>query len=366
VTALFRRALVERDIDEEFRFHVEMQERAFRDAGMSAAEARRAAVRRFGGIPQVREAAWDQRGWPSLDRLGQDVRYAARILSRSPTFALVALLSLGLGIGATAAVFSLLNAVLFRPLPVPSPGNLRVVCWQGQRVEISHYSGSGRRQRADGAVVTASFPYPTYLDFRDTVAGLGDAFAYARLASATVVTDGTASTVEALMVSGNYFSAYGADALVGRVLPLTGVRTQAEQIWSQTALERMFAWLGGFVALLALLLSCIGLHGLMAYDVTRRTGEIGVRIALGACPTAVARKVVWEALATAAVGIALGAAGAVAFGRVVESRLFGVTPRDPVTLGVSALLLIAVAAVSAYVPARQASRVDPQIALRAE
>jgi len=205
-------------MDEELRFHLEMQERAFRESGMAAGEARYAALRQFGGVDQVREAARDQRGWPGLDRLRQDVRYALRTLSRSPIFTGVAVLSLAVGIGASTAIFSLLNAVLLRPLPVPSPGDLRLVYWEGQRVEVSHYAGSGRRRTAGGGLVSASFPYATYRDFRDGLAGHGEAFALFRLPAATVVASGAATVVEGLMVSGNYFSAYGAEPMLGRVL----------------------------------------------------------------------------------------------------------------------------------------------------
>jgi predicted lysophospholipase L1 biosynthesis ABC-type transport system permease subunit len=149
-------------------------------------------------------------------------------------------------------------------------------------------------------------------------------------------------------------------------LPLTGMQTQTDQIDASMALDRVFAWLCSFVALLALLLSCIGLHGLMAYHVTRRNKEIGVRIALGARPDLVARGVLRDAIVTAAAGIAIGGVGAIALARLLESRLFGVTSYDPVTLGVSAVLLLMVASLSAYVPARRASRVDPLAALRAE
>jgi predicted permease len=218
VRALFRRSTVEREMDEELRFHLEMQEQALRESGMATGEVRDAALKRFGGLDQVRETAREQRGWLWLDRLRQDLRYAARTLARSPGFTLVAVLSLALGIGVNTTIFSLLNAVLLRPLPVHAPGDLRAVYWEGQRMELSSYSGSGRRRTAGGGLVSASFPYATYRDFRDSLADLGDAFAFFQLHAATVQAAGTATIVEGSMVSGNFFSAYGAASLLGRVL----------------------------------------------------------------------------------------------------------------------------------------------------
>jgi ABC-type antimicrobial peptide transport system permease subunit len=155
-------------------------------------------------------------------------------------------------------------------------------------------------------------------------------------------------------------------AAMDRNIPLTDVRTQAEQISRQLTMERLFATLCSFVALLALLLSCIGLYGLMAYNVARRRNEIGIRMALGARPRDVAWPVVRGALLMAAVGAVLGGAGALALVRLIKSQLYGVAPHDPATLLCSALLLLTVAAMAAWIPARRAAKVDPMVALRHE
>jgi putative ABC transport system permease protein len=119
-------------------------------------------------------------------------------------------------------------------------------------------------------------------------------------------------------------------------------------------------------AVLALLLSAIGIYGVIAYSVAQRTHEIGVRIALGAASGAVLRLVVAEGLAMAVAGVALGLAGAAMLSRVMAGLLFGVTPRDPLTFGAGAAVLLVVAVLASYVPARRAARVEPVTALRAE
>lgn len=157
-----------------------------------------------------------------------------------------------------------------------------------------------------------------------------------------------------------------AAAAADRNIPLTDVRTQAAQIGRQLTMERLFASLCGFVAALALLLSCIGLYGLMAYNVARRRSEIGIRMALGARPRDVAWPVVRGALFMTGVGAVLGGAGALALVRLIKSMLYGVAPHDPLTLAASTLLLLAVAAMAAWLPARRAARIDPMVALRCE
>jgi ABC-type antimicrobial peptide transport system permease subunit len=149
-------------------------------------------------------------------------------------------------------------------------------------------------------------------------------------------------------------------------IPLTDVRTQTEQIAQLLTMERLFATLCGFLALLALLLSCIGLYGLVAYDVARRTTEIGIRMALGASPRQESRRVIGEALRMSGAGAFFGTICAVVAGRAIESQLFGVTPSDPPTLVATVALLVTVALAASWVPARRASRIDPLAALRSE
>ena len=117
-------------------------------------------------------------------------------------------------------------------------------------------------------------------------------------------------------------------------------------------------------ATLALVLAAVGLYGVVAYDVTQRTREIGVRVALGAEPKAVIRLVVGFGLRLAAVGVLIGLAVAMATSRLLSSMLYAIRPVDPLTLGAAALIVIAVALLASYVPARRALRIDPAEALR--
>jgi predicted permease len=155
-------------------------------------------------------------------------------------------------------------------------------------------------------------------------------------------------------------------AEVDRNLPLEGITTQKLAIKESFAQERLFASLCGGLALLAVLLSCIGLYGIMAYNVARRTGEIGIRKALGARPQDVAWPILREALTLTAIGIAIGLPVALALVRLIRSIFYGIEPHDPLTMIGAAVLIITVATLAAWIPARRAARIDPMEALRYE
>jgi predicted permease len=149
-------------------------------------------------------------------------------------------------------------------------------------------------------------------------------------------------------------------------LPVLRVRSETETIKDGLARERVIAQLSTFFSLLALLLACIGLYGLLAYEVSRRTREIGIRMALGAQKSHVLGMVMGQGLRLALIGVAIGIAGALALTRFLTSWLYGVKPTDPFTFVAVSLVLIAVALVACYFPARRASKVDPMVALRYE
>jgi ABC-type antimicrobial peptide transport system permease subunit len=136
------------------------------------------------------------------------------------------------------------------------------------------------------------------------------------------------------------------------------------QVQAALMQERLLATLASFFGLLALGLSAVGLYGLVSYTVTRRTSEIGVRVALGATRANVVTLVLQGALDLALAGVALGLPLALGGSSFVSKMLFGVRPADPGTAAAAAALLIFVATVAAYVPARRASKVDPLTALR--
>jgi ABC-type antimicrobial peptide transport system permease subunit len=144
------------------------------------------------------------------------------------------------------------------------------------------------------------------------------------------------------------------------------IETIDDRIRESTLNERLIAALTTALGIVALVLACTGLYGLLAYAVSRHGREIGLRIALGARPSSVLWMVQRESLVLAAVGIATGLAGALALGRFVRTLLFQVTPADPVALTGACLVMLAVASASAYLPARRAASVDPVVALKRE
>jgi putative ABC transport system permease protein len=139
------------------------------------------------------------------------------------------------------------------------------------------------------------------------------------------------------------------------------------QIYSESLGSRRFNLiLIGFFAGIALLLATAGVFGVMAYSVTRRTREIGVRVALGAQARDVEAMILRQGLRTVLIGIAIGLAGALALTRAIQSLLFGVTATDPLTFIAVILLLLSAALLACYIPARRAAKVDPMVALRYE
>ncbi len=153
---------------------------------------------------------------------------------------------------------------------------------------------------------------------------------------------------------------------IDRNIPVLRVTTLSEQVDRSMAHEELVSRLSIFFALLALLLACIGLYGVMSYNVLRRANEIGIRMALGAEPGAVLWLVLRETLALLAVGIAIGIPATLAATRLVRSQLFGLSPFDPVTVAVATLAILLVTVVAGYLPARRATKVDPLVALRYE
>jgi predicted permease len=149
-------------------------------------------------------------------------------------------------------------------------------------------------------------------------------------------------------------------------VPIDRVQTQEEQIASGVERERLFATLASALGVLALFLACVGIYGVMAYAVSRRTTEIGIRLALGARPRRILLMVVGETSRVLAVGIVLGLVAAFVASRYLDSLLFGLAARDPLTQAGAVALLAAVAVAAALIPARRAARTDPLVALRNE
>jgi ABC-type antimicrobial peptide transport system permease subunit len=153
---------------------------------------------------------------------------------------------------------------------------------------------------------------------------------------------------------------------VNKNVPVFAVQTMTEQIAGQLAVDRMIAVLLSIFGGVALLLAAIGIYGVMAYAVAQRTREIGIRLALGAERSDILTMIVRRGLTLALVGAGIGLALAFSLTRVVKTLLFGISATDPLTFSAISILLVAVALLASYFPARRATKVDPMSALRNE
>jgi len=149
-------------------------------------------------------------------------------------------------------------------------------------------------------------------------------------------------------------------------LPITDVTTLAAQVSDSMGQQRVVSGLAGIFGILGLAIACVGLYGIMAYNVARRTHEIGVRMALGAHKGEILRMVLGHGFRLMLLGVAIGAAGARGLTHLLASLLYGVKPSDPLTFIAASVLLAVVALVACYVPAHRATKVDPMVALRYE
>src|SRR5262245_10128179 len=198
--SLFRRAQVERELDEELRYHIERQIEEHISKGMTEEEARYTALRAMGGVERRKEECRDTRRVRWVEDLMQDVRYSLRMLRKNPGFTAVAVITLALGIGANTAIFSLLDAVLLKMLPVERPEQLYLI----QNV--------GPRNLNAGAP-----PYPCFEQFRERARSFTGLAAFTTH-SPKLRIDGQLEEVSGQFVSGNYFSLLGVRAALGRTL----------------------------------------------------------------------------------------------------------------------------------------------------
>jgi putative ABC transport system permease protein len=148
--------------------------------------------------------------------------------------------------------------------------------------------------------------------------------------------------------------------------PIAEIRSMQEILGQTFARQRFSALLLSGFSITALLLAAIGIYGVLAYSVSERTREIGVRVALGAEPGQIAALIVGDGARPVLAGVAIGIGGALALSSLLKSLLFGVGPRDPLTFVIAPFVLMAVALIAAYVPARRAARLDPMQALRTQ
>jgi predicted permease len=215
----FRRGRFDNELKEEMRFHLEMKIEANLAQGMTLQEARRAAQRQFGNQTLLMEVSREMWGFRSLETLFQDLRFGLRMLRKNPGFTAVATLSLALGIGANTALFSLVDAVLLKKLPVKEPERLAQFNWQaGRAFRTNGTSGYGVPIWPPGMRGSSSFHYRIFERLREQDSPLSDLFAFAELWSLNVVTDGQAEKARGQAVTGGYYAGLGATPMLGRAI----------------------------------------------------------------------------------------------------------------------------------------------------
>jgi putative ABC transport system permease protein len=231
---------------------------------------------------------------------------AVRFLRQRRGISLAVIATLTLGIGGTSALFSVVYAVLLRPLAVADPERVMMVYQQDLLV------------RADGDL-TGLVPA-----IREVVWSLDPQVA------------------------------------------LSDIEPLSQTLAASLARPRFTTLLFGGFAALAVVLACVGIHGVLSYAVTQRPRELGIRLALGAPRRRVLGQIVGQSLALTLVGVGFGLAGGLGLTRLLSGLPFGVAPTDPAVFAATAISLAAVGVVASCVPARRASRVDPMVALRSE
>lgn len=217
--ALFLRRTAERELDDELRFHLEMEARKSRDAGADPSQAAQEALRNFGGLEQRREECRDARGTSAVENLVRDLRHGMRVLRKSPIFTSVAITSLAIGIGANTAVFSLVDTVLLRTLPVHNPEELVVLRWSAKKSPpgISNSYSESRGGGAFGRYNSNVFSLAMFDAVRQSGA-LAGAIGYSQMPRLTLTINGEPVVAGGLAASGNYFQTLGVAMAAGRPL----------------------------------------------------------------------------------------------------------------------------------------------------
>jgi predicted permease len=235
VVAIFGSKQLEKQLDEDLRTHLAMSTEENVRQGMSAEEARFAALRSFGNIELVKEIYREQRGVPMIETLFADVRFALRQLGRSPGLAAVVVLSLAFGIGANTAIFSLMDAVMLKSLPVKRPQQLVLLQWataqrQGPPDEVLSSLHGNMWETQTGGMMSTSFSYPAFEEFRARNKLFSDVFAFQNADRVNMNIAGQASLVDGEMVTGDYFSGLGVAPVLGRTITDADENTAAPPV----------------------------------------------------------------------------------------------------------------------------------------
>lgn len=227
--ASVQRSRIENQMDEEIRFHIERYTEDLIRSGFSLEEARRRARAEFGVIEARKDECREVLGLRLFDDLLADCRYAARILRQSPAFTIVAILSLALGIGANTAIFTLMEAVLWKTIPVRNPEQLRLLSWDSGPKNIVDSTWGGR-QLTPGGISSTVFSYAVFRALQQTTTGTQAVFAFKPAGRMTAVIDGHAELVTSELVSGNFYASVGVMPIAGRPITSADDKRTAAQI----------------------------------------------------------------------------------------------------------------------------------------
>ena len=236
--SLFKRSTVESELDDELALHFELLVESHVRKGATREEALRLARLEFGTHDLAREEHRDARGVAIVDDVVRDLRYAVRQLRRAPGFTLLVILSLGLGIGANTAIYSFMDGILLRSLPVSDPASLVVVKWRckpfvrsANGVDFVMHSTDGRTYRDRTGVVSAIYPFAAVELLRDASAPvLSSLFAHKRTGNLNVLVRGEAEIVQGEYVSGNFFSGLAVLPAAGRMIQPADDRADAASV----------------------------------------------------------------------------------------------------------------------------------------
>jgi macrolide transport system ATP-binding/permease protein len=215
---LTRRPGKEAELQEELQFHLEEEAEELEAGGLASQEARRAARRELGNLALLQEetrAAWT---WTWWEQLGQDIRYACRTMSANKSFSALAIVSLALGIGANAAIFSFMDSILLRSLPVPDPQSLVILSWHTPRPEF-HGTNFHDESYDDpkGGYIGGTFAYPAFELLQKNQTVFASVFGYQGAGRPNLTFRGQADVADAEYVSGSYFDGLGAQPFAGRL-----------------------------------------------------------------------------------------------------------------------------------------------------
>ena len=218
--SLLRRSKVEEELDDELHFHQERQIDKYMRSGMSRDAALRQVRLDFGGLAQIKEDCRNARGISFLDSTGHDLRFGVRTLAKAPAFTAIIIVTLALGVGANTAIFTLVNAVMLRTLPVRDPQQLVVLQWS-----VRHWNGGtssfgdcASNTRNSDRFTSCSLPYPLFQEIQKQAKVLTDAMAFAGPSQMDLSSDGAANTAQGELVSGSYFQTLGVSPVLGRTL----------------------------------------------------------------------------------------------------------------------------------------------------